>query len=78
VADTLGVLALLACSYPWQVFVVPVLRSVVGAQAAFVLSVPQDLGLLVAGVVGIILALRCRSGLSDARVAATGRDEAAG
>lgn len=55
---TLGMLAFLAAPLPRSVFVVPLLWSAVGAQAAFLLGVPQDLGLGVAGLVGLAFALR--------------------
>lgn len=55
---TLGMLAFLAAPLPRSVFVVPLLWSAVGVQAAFLLGVPQDLGLGVAGLVGLALVLR--------------------
>ncbi len=58
---TMGLLACLVRPYPRSVFVVPVLWSLVGIQAAFLLSVPQDLGLAVAAVVGLVLISRARS-----------------
>lgn len=51
---TVGVLAFLVAPYPRSPFVVPVLWCFVGVQAAFLLGVPQDLGLGVAGLVGIV------------------------
>jgi uncharacterized membrane protein len=51
---TLGLLAFLVRPYPRSVFVVPVLWCFVGSQAAFVFDVQADLGLIVAGVVGLI------------------------
>lgn len=59
---TIGVLAFTANPYPRSPLVVPVLWSFVGGQAAFLLGVPQDLGLLVAGVVGIVLIARAKTG----------------
>jgi hypothetical protein len=53
---TMGLLAGLVRPYPRSVFVVPILWSLVGVQAAFLLSVPQDLGLAVVAVVGLVLA----------------------
>lgn len=53
---TMGLLAGLVRPYPRSVFVVPVLWSLVGVQAAFLLSVPQDLGLAVVAVAGLVLA----------------------
>ena len=75
---TFGVLAFLARPYPWQVFVVPVLWSLIGGQAAFLLSVPQDLGLLVAGALGVILALNSRVGVPRGRSNSSGRGHASG
>ena len=55
---TMGLLAFLVRPHPRSVFVVPVLWCLVGAQAAFLLGVQQDLGLLVAAAVGVVLAAR--------------------
>ncbi|TAK43341.1 MAG: hypothetical protein EPO27_15235 [Betaproteobacteria bacterium] len=55
---TIGVLAFLSAPIPRSVFIVPILWSAVGVQAAFLLGVPQDLGLGVAGLAGLALALR--------------------
>lgn len=55
---TVGMLAFLRTPYPRSPLVVPVLWCLVGAQAAFRLGVPQDLGLLVAAVVGVMLLMR--------------------
>lgn len=52
---TLGMLAFLAPPYPRSPFLVPVLWCFVGAQAAFLLGVAPDLGLIVAGITGIAL-----------------------
>jgi len=57
---TVGMLAFLVAPYPRSPFVVPVLWCLVGVQAAFLLGVPQDLGLGVAGIVGIVLLARSR------------------
>jgi Family of unknown function (DUF6064) len=57
---TVGMLAFLVAPYPRSVFVVPILWCFVGTQAAFLLGVPQDLGLGVAGVFGIVLFVRSR------------------
>jgi len=62
---TIGLLALLVRPYPRSPLVVPVLWSLVGAQAAFLLDVPPDLTLLAAAVVGI--GLIARSGAGGAR-----------
>ena len=58
---TMGLLACLVKPYRRSVFVVPVLWSLVGVQAAFLLSVPQDLGLAIVAVVGLVLTARARS-----------------
>jgi Family of unknown function (DUF6064) len=55
---TMGMLALLVPPYPRSTLVVPVLWCLVGAQAAFLLGVWQDLGLLVAAAVGAVLIAR--------------------
>jgi hypothetical protein len=55
---TIGMLAFLVPPYPRSLFIVPVLWCMVGAQAAFLLNVPQDMGLIVAAVVGLILLAR--------------------
>jgi hypothetical protein len=55
---TIGVLTFLVPPYPRSTLVVPVLWCLVGAQAAFLLGVWQDLGLLVAAVVGAFLIAR--------------------
>ena len=57
---TIGTLAFLVAPYPRSPFVVPVLWCLVGVQAAFLLGVPQDLGLMVAAVAGIVLMARPR------------------
>lgn len=58
---TMGLLAGLVRPYPGSVFVVPVLWSLVGVQDAFLLAVPQDLGLAVVAVVGLVLIIRARA-----------------
>jgi Family of unknown function (DUF6064) len=50
---TLGMLLFLSAPVPRSVFVVPLIWAAVGSIAAFQLGVLQDLGLLVAGVVGL-------------------------
>ncbi len=72
---TMGLLAGLTRPYPRSVFVVPVLWSLVGVQAAFLLSVPQDLGLAVVAVVGLVLTFRARTLTPRSAASAT---EAAG
>lgn len=58
---TIGLLALLAEPYPKSALFVPVLWSLVGAQAAFLLDVRQDLSLLGAAAVGLWLLVRRQS-----------------
>jgi hypothetical protein len=63
---TIGVLSFLMTPCPRSVFIVPVLWCFVGAQAAILLGVPQDFGLIVAGLVGIawlVRSGRARGGL---------------
>lgn len=57
---TMGLLACLEQPYPRSIFVVPILWSLVGVQAAFLLAVPQDLGLAVVVVVGLVLLWRTK------------------
>lgn len=52
---TIGVLLLATPRVPRAVLVVPLLWAAVGSTAAFTLGVYQDLGLLVAGVVGLVM-----------------------
>lgn len=58
---TVGLLAFLVTPYPRSPFTVPLLWCLVGSQAAFLLGVPQDLGLLVAAAVGAVLVARSRA-----------------
>ncbi|AKU12767.1 hypothetical protein AzCIB_2874 [Azoarcus sp. CIB] len=71
---TIGLLAFLVPSYPRSPFVVPVLWCFVGAQAAFLLGVPQDFSLFVAGVFGLVLLARSKASVSAGRSV----DESAG
>ncbi len=57
---TIGLLAFAVAPYPRTALIVPILWCLVGAQAAFLLGVPQDLGLVAAGLVGIVLLVRSR------------------
>jgi hypothetical protein len=66
---TIGMLAMARGSKVRFAFVVPILWSLVGGQAAFLLNVPPDLGLLAAGFVAIGLALN--KGGSSGQVAHT-------
>lgn len=55
---TIGILAFSSASAARIPLIVPVLWSLVGGQAAFLLGVPQDLGLIVAGAIGLMLMAR--------------------
>lgn len=55
---TIGMLALLGPTSGRAVYIVPLLWSFVGGQAAFLLGVPQDLGLIVAGLICAVLMWR--------------------
>ncbi len=55
---TIGMLAFLVPPFPRAALAAPVLWCLVGSQAAFLLGVPQDLGLLVAAAVGVFLFVR--------------------
>lgn len=52
---TVGMLCFLAAPFPRYVFAAPIVWSVVGSQAAFLLGVYQDLGLLFAGIIAVFL-----------------------
>jgi hypothetical protein len=67
---TMGMLAFLVAPYPRSALFIPVLWCVVGAQGAFLLAVPEDLGLIVAGAFGIMLMIR--SSVSSPRITAQG------
>jgi hypothetical protein len=64
---TIGILAFMISEYPRSVLVVPVLWCLVGAQAAFVLGVAQDMGLIVAGVVGVVLLIKAKKPMAPVR-----------
>jgi hypothetical protein len=51
---TFGVLWLARRPFPRYVLAVPIIWSVIGGSAAFILRVPQDLGLVAAGVAGVV------------------------
>jgi len=55
---TFGVLLTARGRVPWRLLVVPVLWSLVGGSAALILAMPEDYGLIVAGVVGTWLIAR--------------------
>lgn len=52
---TIGMLALRAAPYPRGPLIVPILWTLIGGQAAFLLDVPQDFGLVAAGAIGLVL-----------------------
>ena len=62
---TIGLCAFLVRPYPRSPLVIPVFWSFVGGQAAFLLGVPQDSGLLVAGVVGLVLIVQAKKVVSS-------------
>lgn len=66
---TVGMLAFLVPPYPRAALVAPVLWCFVGSQAAFLLGVPQDLGLLVAAAAGVFLLARASTAPSAPPVA---------
>jgi hypothetical protein len=53
---TMGMLAFLSRPFPRYVLVVPIAWAFIGGQAAFLLGVPEDLGLWLAGLAGLWLA----------------------
>jgi drug/metabolite transporter (DMT)-like permease len=57
---TIGMLAFLCTPHPRSPLVAPVAWCLVGGQAAFLLNVPQDLGLLAAALVGVVLLWRAK------------------
>jgi Family of unknown function (DUF6064) len=59
---TIGMLAMARASKVRIALVVPILWSLVGGQAAFLLDVPPDFGLLAAGLIALGFALRIRRG----------------
>ena len=53
---TIGMLAFLSSPFPRYVFAIPIVWALIGSQAALLLGVYEDLGLLVAGLAGVWLA----------------------
>jgi hypothetical protein len=45
---------------PWPVAIIPVIWSLIGGSAAFLLGVPQDWPLLVSGMVSVLIMWRAR------------------
>jgi hypothetical protein len=70
---TIGMLAFLLPPYPRSLFIVPILWCLIGAQAAFLLGVTEDLSLIVAGVVGLLLLIPAKD-LRKEHSAGSGRD----
>lgn len=60
---TFGLLLFLVEPFPRLLLAVPILWAGVSSLAAFRLGVPQDLGLLVAGLIGLVLAFTPPAGL---------------
>jgi len=54
---TFGVFLFARTRIPWYLFILPLLWSIVGMSAAINLRVPQDYGLVVAGIIGTIMIL---------------------
>ena len=63
---TIGLLAFCSTPVPRYVFAVPIAWAFVGGQAAFLLGVYEDLGLLVAGIVALWLAFEPRARIRPA------------
>lgn len=57
---TVGILCFLTRPYPRSVFVVPLMWSLFAGQAAFLLDVPQDLGLFAAAAMAAFMMIRSR------------------
>jgi Family of unknown function (DUF6064) len=68
---TIGLLAFLVKPYPRSVLTVPVLWCFVGSQAAFLFDVQADLGLIVAGVLGLVLIVQAKASPPAAHEAAS-------
>lgn len=64
---TIGILAFMIPGYPRSPLIVPVLWCLVGVQAAFVLGVVQDMGLIVAGAVGVVLLIKAKKPMISVR-----------
>lgn len=60
---TVGMLALSNPAAPRSTYVVPLIWSLIGAQAAFLLAVPQDLSLLVAAIAALWLLVPRRAAI---------------
>jgi len=60
---TIGILAFMTPGYPRSPLLMPVLWCVVGTQAAIFLGVPQDMGLIIAGAVGVVLMIKAKQSM---------------
>jgi hypothetical protein len=58
---TLALLHFARRPFPRYILAVPIIWSVIGGSAAFSLGVPQDLGLVAAGIAGVALLFRMRA-----------------
>ena len=65
---TLGTLGFLVPPYPRGPLLIPIAWCAIGGQAAFLLAVPQDLGLLVAGLFGLGLLVAARTPVAGSRI----------
>lgn len=61
---TLAFLMLLRHPHPWSVAAIPLFWSIVGGSAAFLLDVPQDLGLLAAALLWLVAAILPRKAVN--------------
>lgn len=57
---SIGMLCFLATPYPRYPLLAPIAWSAIGSQAAFLFGIYQDLGLLLAGVIGVLLMWRAK------------------
>jgi hypothetical protein len=55
---TIGLLCLADRPMPWALWLVPLLWSLIGGTAAWLLGVPEDLGLWIAGLAAVVLILK--------------------
>ena len=54
---TIGMLGMVVVPFPRAIWVIPILWSGIGGSAAWLLAVPQDLGLIAAGIVALVFAV---------------------
>lgn len=55
---TIGLLCLVGYPMPWSLWIIPLLWSLIGGTAAWLLGVPEDLGLWIAGLTAVVLMLK--------------------